>query len=375
MLLSALGIFMVVDSHTWTAFNLFGSFIPYNSFFMPMFVFISGYFNKVDSSTKLGKYTLKKLKTLLLPYAGISLAVFGLQFLINWFKTGEIQPVPSGYLLYTLENVITTGTPNSLATPMWFVITLFATLMIYALLKKLLGRIWNSYIMLAIFTGLHLGVIYLTKTAGPEALTYWLLPLKVLFFLPFLEMGIIYRDHLEGLHTKLTGGVKIGIMTLLLVINAIRTMYLPNAYDVAFDDIGELAGFTSPYIVTPLISSIVGILFWLTLADLIGKPLQESRFVNFMSCNTFWIMGFHIAFFNILNCILMFVNEHIVDVLYFDTEFFQESEWYRWELADSFKVVYVVIGILGPLGLKWIFDKLVMLGGRLFGRKESNTQI
>ena len=71
----------------------------------------------------------------------------------------------------------------------------------------------------------------------------------------------------------------------------------------------------------------------------------------------------------------MFVNEHIVDVLYFDTEFFQETEWYRWELVDSFKMVYVVIGILGPLGLKWIFDKLVMLGGRLFGRKESNTQI
>ena len=153
MLLSALGIFMVVDSHTWTAFNLFGSFIPYNSFFMPMFVFISGYFNKVDSSTKLGKYTLKKLKTLLLPYAGISLAVFGLQFLINWFKTGEIQPVPSGYLLYTLENVITTGTPNSLATPMWFVITLFATLMIYALLKKLLGRIWNKECFLSASLG------------------------------------------------------------------------------------------------------------------------------------------------------------------------------------------------------------------------------
>ena len=41
MLLSAIGIFMVVDHHTWTALNLFGDFIPYNSFFMPMFVFIS----------------------------------------------------------------------------------------------------------------------------------------------------------------------------------------------------------------------------------------------------------------------------------------------------------------------------------------------
>ena len=45
MVLSAIGIFMVVDHHTFTAVNLLGDFIPYNSFFMPMFVFISGYFN------------------------------------------------------------------------------------------------------------------------------------------------------------------------------------------------------------------------------------------------------------------------------------------------------------------------------------------
>ena len=53
MLLSAIGIFMVVDSHTFTAFNILGDFLPYNSFFMPMFVFISGYFNKVNNSTNL----------------------------------------------------------------------------------------------------------------------------------------------------------------------------------------------------------------------------------------------------------------------------------------------------------------------------------
>ena len=90
MLLSTIGIFMVVDSHTFTAFNLFGDYIPYNSFFMPMFVFISGYFNKVDSSTKLSTYLWKKIKTLLLPYLGISVAVFGMQWLIDFYKLGEV---------------------------------------------------------------------------------------------------------------------------------------------------------------------------------------------------------------------------------------------------------------------------------------------
>ena len=41
----------------------------------------------------------------------------------------------------------------------------------------------------------------------------------------------------------------------------------------------------------------------------------------------------------------------------FDVEYFQESEWYRWEPTYHVKFLYVVIGILGPLGVKWLWDK------------------
>lgn len=358
MLLSAIGIFMVVDHHTWTTFNLFGSFIPYNSFFMPMFVFISGYFNKVDASTNLGAYIWKKIRTLLVPYLGISLGVFLVQQLINWFKLGEPPVIESWYLSYVLERIVTVGTFAPIVEPMWFVISLFASLVVYAVLKKLLYRVWNSYVMLALFCGLHVLVVYLAKTVPAESLTGFLVPLKVLFFLPFLEMGVLYRDRLEQKHTALSGGWKIGLLFLLLVVNMVRTTVLPAAYDVAFDGISELSGFTSPYIVTPLISSLIGILFWLTLVDLAGKPLLESRFVNYMSCNTFWIMGLHILFFNILNCILMVISEHIVPLLYFNADAFRESEWYYWEIGNNVKLLYLLFGILGPLGVKWGWDRI-----------------
>ena len=358
MLLSAVGIFMVVDHHTFTAFNFFGDFIPYNSFFMPMFVFISGYFNKIDDSTKLWSYTKKKLKNLLLPYLVISLAVFGLQWLIELFKTGEAPSYPSGYLTYILERVITIGAPFPLVEPMWFVITLFTALMIYAIAKKLLFKIWNSYVMFGIFTALSILAVYIGKTADPEAISWYLLPLKVMFIMPFLELGIIYRDHLEGKHAQIPAGGKIMLMFGLLIFNLIRTLYLPQAYDVAFDSIDDMSGFTSPYLVTPLISSLVGILFWLTFVDLVAKPVGDSRFINYMSCNTFVIMGFHIVFFNILNCIMLFISEHLVEIPYFDAEAFRGTEWYYWEISSSAKIIYVAAGILGPLGIKWIFDKV-----------------
>ena len=366
MLLSAIGIFMVVDHHTWTAFNLFGNFIPYNSFFMPMFVFISGYFNRVDSSTNLWTYILKKIKTLLIPYLGISLFVFLIQQLINWFKLGEAPVIESWYLSYVLDRIITVGSFAPIVEPMWFVISLFVSLVVYAVLKKLLYKIWNSYVMLVVFCCLHLLVVYLAKSVQADSLTYYLVPLKVLFFLPFLEMGIIYRDRLEKKHTALSGGWKIALLFLLLVVNMARTMYLPSAYDVAFDGIAELAGFTSPYIVTPLVSSVVGILFWLTLVDLAGKPVLESRFINYMSCNTFWIMGLHILFFNLLNCILLLISEHITPLLYFSADSFRESEWYYWELSSNFKLVYLLFGILGPLALKRLWDRIRPVFGKLF---------
>ena len=358
MVLSALGILMVVDHHTFTTFNFFGDFIPYNSFFMPMFVFISGYFNKVDDSTNLWQYTKKKLKTLLLPYLIISILVFGIQWLMDLYKLGELPSYPSGYLLYILERVVTLGSPFNIATPMWFVISLFAVLMIYAVIKKLFFKIWNSYVMFAIFCALSLGAVYIAKNAAPDSITFFLLPLKCAFFLPFLELGIIYREHLEKKHDEMSGGLKIGLMAVLLLINMIRTVYLPYPYDVAFDSLDSLSGFTSPFIVTPIISSVVGILFWLTFVDLIGKAVAESRFVNYLSCNTFWIMGLHIVFFNIVNCILMFITEHIIALPYFSVEAFQESEWYMWEINPNIKLVYVAAGILGPLGIKWIYDKV-----------------
>ena len=374
MLLSAIGIFMVVDSHTFTAFDLFGGFIPYNSFFMPMFVFISGYFNKVDSSTNLLKYIGKKLKTLLLPYVLLSLLVFGGELLLDWIKLDQTPEVPSWYLSYALERVVTIGAFAPIATPMWFVISLFCLLIIYAVLKKFLFKIWNSFVMLPVFLGLHFWVVYLAKTMDPESMTYLLTPLKVLFLLPFLEMGIIYRNHLEKKHEGMSGGAKIGLMAILLGINAIRAMYLPYPYDVCINSIDDLSGFTSPYIVTPLVSSIVGILFWLTLVDLAGKPVYESRFVNYMSCNTFWIMSLHVLFFNILNLILMLISENIVYLLYFDSEYFRESEWYFWEISPTVKMFYVVVGILGPLGLKLLFDKVSSLVVKPFEKKKETKE-
>ena len=55
MILSAIGIIQVVICHLATDIKLTGYIFPYTSFFIPMFIFISGYFYKVEKENNLAK--------------------------------------------------------------------------------------------------------------------------------------------------------------------------------------------------------------------------------------------------------------------------------------------------------------------------------
>ena len=63
--LEALAIIMVIDDHVGTRIGFLSSIFPYNSFYMPLLVFISGYFYH---KKPIKKYLIHKTKKLFLPY-------------------------------------------------------------------------------------------------------------------------------------------------------------------------------------------------------------------------------------------------------------------------------------------------------------------
>ena len=131
MILSAIGIIMVVESHTWGTFNIFANFFPFNSFFMPMFVLISGYFNKVDTKTNMWKYTVRKFQTLLLPYIVVSILALIAEWLMLCIKTEAMQPFMLEYKAKAMLNIFTSGEITTIALPMWFAPMLFAVQIVY----------------------------------------------------------------------------------------------------------------------------------------------------------------------------------------------------------------------------------------------------
>lgn len=68
MIFSALCILFVVDAHAGSPLGILTNFFPYNSFFMPAFCFISGYFFKQEKLNDYGTFILYKVKRLLIPF-------------------------------------------------------------------------------------------------------------------------------------------------------------------------------------------------------------------------------------------------------------------------------------------------------------------
>lgn len=356
MVLSVIGIIMVVDLHCDIALNFLNTFIPYESFFMPLFIFISGYFNKVDDKTDLGAYIKKKGKNLLLPFVIIGFVMFWLEWAINSYKCGVLQPITQETLVVPVLNVFTVGYTGLLASPMWFVTSLLLVTVVYAVLKKLFRK-WNSFVAFSVFALLNIAVVWIVKVYGDNTVIFLLLqPLKCIFFLPFMELGVLYRERLEAVQARLRNGGNIILLIVLIVINVLRIMVYPKDIDLC--SMYNLGGLTGPCPVTPLISSVIGILFWVMVADILEKAFFNNRIVNYISENTFFIMGFHLLFINLINCVLMFINNHISVVPGFDVNAFRTLSYYIWDKYPQFKIVYFIVGMAGPLLLKCAFDKI-----------------
>ncbi|WP_301211266.1 acyltransferase family protein, partial [Turicimonas muris] len=91
MVLSAVCILFVVDAHAGGPINLLNKIFPYDSFFMPAFIFISGYFYKVPiTSNETKRFCLKKLKRLLVPYYLYNILISLLWLIPIFFVTQQL---------------------------------------------------------------------------------------------------------------------------------------------------------------------------------------------------------------------------------------------------------------------------------------------
>ena len=286
--LEAIAILMVIDDHTGTHINILANIFPYNSFYMPLFVFISGYFYKKQGVLKNIK---NKIIHLFIPYIICTLIGNGIAFILE-----------KNNLVYWYESISSTSIwqwltvcPPSTTSAAWFAIMLLWVSIAYNSICGIIKSESKSvaYIMLIALICIGEISVHFCMRGYNTNLNY--LPwLRMAFYIQFYHLGVMFKKYWESYIQKMHIEIVCGLCVLI-------NLLLFNFYgrDISFPSSCWMGNFKSWYL--PIITSITGILFWYKIMQVFSEKIGEVKIIEFLAQNTFLIMEIHLFFINIPN--------------------------------------------------------------------------
>lgn len=220
MLMSFWGIIMVVDCHTGNTLNMAGRIFPYNSFFIPMFMFISGYFFKPQISQTTNHIVIDICRLLFYNFKRIMVPYYLYNFIFGFlaecmnsigFTLGAVK-----ITLWSLfVEPFTSGIQFVFNGPAWFVPMLFLVRVLYGigyiLVTKLINKkkisfVINNVVLMIAFFSLEYCVFVAQKSQYGYGTHYSnfdmkLMLIKIGFLIPFYHLGrcfrLYYEEHLK----------------------------------------------------------------------------------------------------------------------------------------------------------------------------------
>ena len=346
MILSAIGIIFMVDNHCNEPLGFLTSLFPYNSFFMPMFVFISGYFFKPERAKKLPWYVFDKAKKLLKPYYLHNVVLGGtLTFLASFIGISWIGDFSFYNLFYV---AFSWGTIFDITSASWFIIMLFSVVIFYGFINSIYGRYTFTkdtfYLVFLIIIGAI--AVHLSMRGYSKDIRY-ILVLKVAFYIQFYHLGVWFKRYLATSFQSTPPLLVCGICVGLSIV--VHLFYVNE--QLVFNSTAFMQSFTCQFVLLPFITSVIGILFFLSLSQFLIPILGDNLLINEISNNTLTILTTHLIFFNLINLFFFFFYNFgfFQD---FNVELFQKSAWYSYNAKPVYKWFYLIAGIFGPLLLQ-----------------------
>ena len=274
----------------------------YTSFHMPLFMFAAGYFFKSKNITSSVKYIKRKFKRLILPiysyniFYGVIIQIlkkFGFKNNIREFNLKIIFIEPLN------------GCGFKYIRPSWFSSTLFFVEVYNILKRKVLYSI-RKEIHESIYLIFDIILSYLSVFMSNQ--NYNKFP-NAIFLLRFMhlniyyELGIFYKKHLESLIKKLRNDLFFLNIFILKLLFHIYYSHAPFFYYG-----GSQYYNYSPF--TVIIISILGILFWIKISEIIEPILGKNYYVNIIADNTFSIMINHIFAIDLVKTLFAVISKH-----------------------------------------------------------------
>lgn len=327
-----IGIFLVVANHFGGgSINLLYDWFPAYSFHLPLFMFCSGYLIFKNRSEKTLPFLKKNLKKFLIPLYVWNI-IYGLFIIFlhhKGFTIGDsfnlfnifIKPIYNGH-----QFVFTLAT--------WYIFPLLILKIINFFILKLLGDDKKLYV-LYFFISLLIGALGIHLAMNGYNEGFYLLLVKIMFFLPFFAFGMLYFVVLER-YDKFRNLV---YFALLFIISLIVIYIFGGTKEYVPSWCNNFDNVYRPYIV-----GLIGILFWLRVAKIITPVLSKSKFIMNISRNTYDIVIHHMMGYFILNCIYYKLSNIMFHD--FNIESFKSNIFYFYtpKGLNNFLILYVVFG-------------------------------
>ncbi len=347
--LYALAIIMVIDDHVASRIGILTSIFPYNSFYMPLFVFASGYFFKDRPFFKTLWHKVKKLYIPFLIYAVVFAIIACIIDL--WIGTRWSNIVDSKYtLLHQVFMTVTEFPITDLNGASWYVMMIFWVSIIYLLIRKVIKvNLTNDVILMILLISLGFVAVYMCMINNPD---YFIVrfPCKTIFFMQFYHLGYMFNKYGECLLSRFR---RLYICAVCILINVVLLLTHDT---IEYYATVHMTGFYNVYM--PFVTSITGILFYYEIASFLAEKIGEVKLVSFIGRNTFIIMQVHLLFVNIPNIyIYRQIQKGSLAYQDFPIQEFLDSPWVRYYNKQSMLWGFC-LGLIGSLIIAFIWEQI-----------------
>lgn len=356
-ILYAIGIIFVVAGHcNGGSFSFLSNWFPFYSFHLALFVFASGYFYNEKSEDAVFKYILKKIKRLLIPMY-IWNIIYGILVYILKYKGGGLLIGGDFNINNLIIEPLLTGHQFIYNLGGWFIVPLFCVEIFHIIFKKILKILiqenskYTEYIIL--FTYFCIGIFgeYLSNLGYNYG---WYLPiLRMMCFLPFYALGILYHKKLEKYDT-INNWIYFAFLFIVQLFIITKLGEAPT-YEQAW-----CKSYTNGYL-TPYIVGILGIAFWLRISKIIVPILKESKLILIIANNTYAIMLHQFLGFMFIKTIFAFICSVTRYCQDFDWLHYKTNIWYYYypRGISQYAILYLISGITIPIIIYYIQSYLL----------------
>lgn len=299
-LLKALAIILVVSGHLGMSLV---PFFPTYSFHMALFFFISGYLFKDKHLLNIFSYVKIKARKLLLPYLMYSIVYFVITLIVA--KITGIYYWDSSVKKLLLRPLLN-GSFLAFITPLWFVLQLFISLTVFAIVYKCFKKIQVSegliLVLFLSFTVLSMQYFMYNNDI------FAILLVRTLFSVLFIYFGYFYQNFTEKKYNLFTANWILAIITF----QALLWLFNPSSEPRQGMAVGldyMLVNADFPNCVIPILTSITGIWASLFIVKAIYPYVKDNKFLEQIGKNTYYIMANHLFIIYLISNFFLFVKK------------------------------------------------------------------